>query len=475
MGWMLQGWRDGTILQSKCMQRRSGLLVPADASVRRLISTSRLCPGVLGGQGWRGNDVLRAVGKEEGRTLAVAGQMKGMVLGAVLMGLVDLSTIGGVDISGDNHMYTHGMAYAKPDSSKDVGTCVLKNCQKALARCLGDVQCVENLVCLQSCNGREDETACQIKCGDKYEDEAVNVFNTCAVSEKKCVPQRVDEGLYPIPPDCALDNSFDLGMFQGRWYITAGLNPLFDTFPCQEHYFATPEGSAGVVFGEINWRIPMGQDDFIQRSTMQRFVQTPDNPAILLNHDNDYLHYQDDWYIIASKPNEYVFIYYRGQNDAWKGYGGATVYTRESKLPEKYIPELKIAAENAGLSWGDFMITDNSCPPKPLSKGPLEELQSDLKQAEEFASKEIVTLEDALEPQLISFGKGFTIIENDIFSSTEKLVKEIETEEQTIVNELEDEAKEAARLIRRFQMEAKMGKWVQLLPLSLREIIMPVK
>ena len=33
-------------------------------------------------------------------------------------------------------------------------------------------------------------------------------------------------------------------------------------------------------------------------------------------------------YIIASKPDEYVFVYYRGQNDAWKGYGGATVYTR---------------------------------------------------------------------------------------------------------------------------------------------------
>ena len=28
---------------------------------------------------------------------------------------------------------------------------------------------------------------------------------------------------------------------QGRWYITAGLNPLFDQFDCQEHYFGVPE------------------------------------------------------------------------------------------------------------------------------------------------------------------------------------------------------------------------------------------
>ena len=53
-------------------------------------------------------------------------------------------------------------------------------------------------------------------------------------------------------------------------------------------------------------------------------------PALLLNHDNDFLHYQDDWYIVAYKPNEYAFVYYKGNNDAWKGYGGAVIYTRYS-------------------------------------------------------------------------------------------------------------------------------------------------
>ena len=54
------------------------------------------------------------------------------------------------------------------------------------------------------------------------------------------------------------------------------------------------------------------------------------NPAVLWNHDNEYLHYNDDWYILASKPDEYLLIYYKGNNDAWKGYGGATVYTRHA-------------------------------------------------------------------------------------------------------------------------------------------------
>ena len=36
-----------------------------------------------------------------------------------------------------------------------------------------------------------------------------------------CLPACV-AGLYPEPPECALDNKFDLSNFQGRWYITGG-------------------------------------------------------------------------------------------------------------------------------------------------------------------------------------------------------------------------------------------------------------
>lgn len=348
---------------------------------------------------------------------------------------------------------THTQAARAATDNAEVGTCVLRNCQKALAGCLADPTCVENLICLQSCNGKDGETECQIKCGDKYQDAAIDTFNKCAVSEKKCVPQRVDEGVYPVPPDCALDTKFNLADFQGRWYITAGLNRLFDTFPCQEHYFASPPSNPNVVVGEINWRIPTNNGkNFLQRSTMQRFVQQ-ENPAILFNHGNEYLHYEDDWYILASKPDEYVFIYYRGQNDAWKGYGGATVYTRARSLPEAYVPELKEAAERAGLAWDDFTLTDNTCPPKPERIGPFEELEEDLERVEEFASKEVQTLERSIEPELRSFGKGFTILETRVLEAEQGVVKQVEDEERVIVDEVEREMREAGRLIQKLYKE----------------------
>eukprot|EP00887_Chlorella_sp_A99_P004962 scaffold4.g4962.t1 len=352
--------------------------------------------------------------------------------------------------------------------------------------------------------------------------------------------------LYPVPPESALDKEFDLSNFQGRWYITAGLNPLFDTFDCQAHYFASPE--PGKLYAKINWRIPRGPIDFIERSTMQRFVQVPSNPALLLNHDNEFLHYQDDWYILASKPDEYVFIYYRGQNDAWKGYGGATVYTRQAgggtrgargqgrpecarpaplgaqllpaalpgvdrrarpsacacarrapALPAEYVPELRAAAERAGVDWSAMTLTDNSCKPHPTEaqlaaagrarlaadvKELGQELEKEAEQVEERVvqevRKDVGSLEYELEGDLKSFGKGFTVLEKDLEGLEQGLAKGLREEEAALTDTLKKEEEalatevsKAGRMIRRFEMEAEM-KWVQALPMWLREVIMPV-
>ena len=56
-----------------------------------------------------------------------------------------------------------------------------------------DEQCLANVICLNTCNDRKDEAECQIKCGDTFENDVVGVFNNCAVSQKKCVPQKQDE------------------------------------------------------------------------------------------------------------------------------------------------------------------------------------------------------------------------------------------------------------------------------------------
>ena len=244
-----------------------------------------------------------------------------------------------------------------------IGLCLLKQCQVQLTKCILNPKCLANVICINTCNGSPDETGCQIKCGDLFENEVVGEFNKCAVSDRSCVPQRPDDGSYPVPPKSLTVPKFDTKLFNGRWYITAGQNELFDIFPCQVHFFT--ETAPGKFFGKLNWRIEEPDGEFFTRDALQRFVQDETWPAHLINHDNEYLHYKDDWYVLDYEPDDnpagvppFALIYYRGSNDAWDGYGGAVVYTRDSKLPESLIPRLREAVKKVNFDFDkDFKAT----------------------------------------------------------------------------------------------------------------------
>ena len=294
------------------------------------------------------------------------------------------------------------LASPVPAMAADSGaivSCLFSKCQLPLAKCIVNPKCLANVVCINTCNGREDEIGCQIKCGDLFENEVVGEFNKCVVSDMGCVPKKADEGTYPEPKPSQLVSSFDTKLWNGRWYITAGQNPLFDIFPCQVHFFT--ETSPGTFYGKLNWRVEEPDGEFFTRDALQQFVQDPKNPAHLLNHDNEYLHYQDDWYIVDFEYDDnkagvppFAFVYYRGSNDAWDGYGGAVVYTRDAQLPESLIPRLRTAAKKVGFDFDkEFTLVDNSCP--TIKEGDALVLR------EKFAGKVLLQTEEAARAQAV--------------------------------------------------------------------------
>jgi len=286
------------------------------------------------------------------------------------------------------------------DSGAIVG-CLFSKCQLPLAKCIANPKCLANVVCINTCNGREDEIGCQIKCGDLFENDVVGEFNKCVVSDMGCVPQKPDEGLYPEPAPETLVQKFDTKLWNGKWYITSGQNELFDIFPCQVHFFT--ETAPGKFYGKLNWRIEEPDGEFFTRDAVQEFVQDPKQPGHLINHDNEYLHYKDDWYIVDCEYDDnpsgippFAFVYYRGSNDAWDGYGGVVVYTRDAKLPESIIPRLRVAAKKVGFDYDkDFTATDNSC--KILNKGESVLLR------EKFAGKVLLQTERAAQAEATKF------------------------------------------------------------------------
>ncbi|XP_058103275.1 violaxanthin de-epoxidase, chloroplastic isoform X2 [Magnolia sinica] len=326
-------------------------------------------------------------------------------------------------------------------------TCLLKECKVELAKCISNPSCAANIACLQTCNNRPDETECQIKCGDLFENSVVDEFNECAVSRKKCVPQKSDVGDFPIPDPSALVKSFNIADFAGKWYITRGLNPTFDAFDCQLHEFHVESGK---LVGNLTWRVRTPDTGFFTRSAMQKFAQDPMQPGILYNHDNEYLHYQDDWYILSSKienkADDYVFVYYRGRNDAWDGYGGSVLYTRSAVLPESIVPELEKAAKSVGRDFSEFIKTDNTCGPEP----PLvERLEKTVEEGERTIIREVEQIEEEVkevgktEATLIQrLADGF----KELLMDRDNFLRELSEEEMKVLKGLKMEAAEVEKV-----------------------------
>lgn len=334
------------------------------------------------------------------------------------------------------------------EGSKAIVGCLLQKCPGAFTKCITNPKCLANVICINTCNNAADETGCQIKCGDTFDNPVIGDFNKCAVSDMSCVPQKQDDNSYPIPTAEQVVDKFDTSLWNGKWYITAGQNKLFDTFPCQVHFFT--ETAPGKFVGKLNWRIEEPDGEVFNRDAVQEFIQDKKMPAHLVNHDNEYLHYKDDWYIIdyAADNNKdgvppFAFVYYVGNNDAWLGYGGAVVYTRDSKLPESLRPRLRAAAEKVH-GWDfdkDFDVTDNTC--GEIKNGEALVLRS------KFAGKMAIQTEQQLQAQATMAARmaGSTVL--DETSVAKQALEELEQKaglfEQEIVKDLVGVEKEIVK------------------------------
>ncbi|KAK8589668.1 hypothetical protein V6N12_024061 [Hibiscus sabdariffa] len=242
---------------------------------------------------------------------------------------------------------------------------------------------------------------------------AVGALKTCSCLLKEC--KRI-----PCPDPAVLVENFNIADFTGKWFISSGLNPTIDTFDCQLHELHT-EG--GKLVGNLSWRIRTPDGGFFTRSTTQRFVQAPNYPVILYNHDNEYLHYQD---------------------------GCVVVYTRNVVLPETIVPELERATQKVGRNFNKFIKTDNTYGPEP----PLvERLEKKVEEGEQTLIREVEEIEGEVEKEVEKVGKtkhtlfqrlfeGFKELQRD----KENFLKGLSKEEIELLNELKMEASEVEKL-----------------------------
>ncbi|KAK4356731.1 hypothetical protein RND71_025702 [Anisodus tanguticus] len=231
-----------------------------------------------------------------------------------------------------------------------------------------------------------------------------------------------------------------------------GLNPTFDAFDCQLHEFHTEDNK---LVGNLAWRIRTPDGGFFTRTAAQKIVQDPKNPGILYNHDNEYLHYQDDCrkqsrelHICVPEldRNDVENYTVQGRNDAWDGYGGSVLYTRSAVLPESIVPELQIAGQKVGRDFNTWIKTDNTCGPEP----PLvERLEKKVEEGERVIVKEVEEIEEEVEKvrdkEVSLFSRlfeGFKELQQD----EENFIRELSKKEMEILDGHKMEATEVEKL-----------------------------
>jgi VDE lipocalin domain len=148
-------------------------------------------------------------------------------------------------------------AHAAGDDDAASGmVCVASKCGSVLQECVKDSTCLRGLGCFVACaanptsatsGGPVGEGACQVRCVDLYECDKLNAFTKCTLTENSCYPALAADPRYPpLPRQLAdtVDATRLRRLLNGRWYVSAGLNPAFDQFACQVHDFAAVAATA---------------------------------------------------------------------------------------------------------------------------------------------------------------------------------------------------------------------------------------
>jgi hypothetical protein len=79
---------------------------------------------------------------------------------------------------------------------------------------------------------------------------------------------------------------------------------------CCKYYYSTIN-----CFLFLNRRIVEPDGEVFTKNAIQKFIQDPKNPAHMINHDNDYLHYKVSLfnYIVCISISSYINIWNKGR------------------------------------------------------------------------------------------------------------------------------------------------------------------
>mmetsp|Transcript_27021 Transcript_27021/g.38732 ORF Transcript_27021/g.38732 Transcript_27021/m.38732 type:complete len:462 (-) Transcript_27021:93-1478(-) len=275
-------------------------------------------------------------------------------------------------------------SYAKENKMEQSDVkCFIQQCGEETKALFANPRGIKGVSCLGRCKG---EQSCATRCFAEYGSTDLNKWLSCTIEENECVKV----------PKTNLDNSdenvgfvatsnklvFDPTTLVGTWYKTNGLNPNYDLFDCQTNVFTAPPSTAnsnnnkkpseldmGIFFRVLRPKEAGGGYWENQLTEHMVIDDVKDNPTGRTMHTSGKMYglqFDENWYILgesdgSSDTPPFKLVAYKGHT-LQGNYQGAFVYAKQPVLPEKSIPAIRKACEEAGLNFDDFVQINNSCP-----------------------------------------------------------------------------------------------------------------
>jgi hypothetical protein len=240
-------------------------------------------------------------------------------------------------------------------SPADMGICIATHCPVITVKCMLDSACFDTFLCIAECD--QTKPGCDLNCEVK-ETRDISLFTefTECIFDNKCRDQMPDDGKCRVKDADGQKNLTTVDDIAGDWWVIRGLNPHYDSFPCQHNRYRKDEN--GIWTNNVTWI-----DTFHGHQVIGAVpVVNMSSPGVY-NHYYDNLSQVEPWIVISMPHPDYLLMLWCGYNPVLK-YAGGILMSRDNNydhIPKDIEDIFRQAVAEHGIDLdNDMFVNDNS-------------------------------------------------------------------------------------------------------------------
>jgi len=235
--------------------------------------------------------------------------------------------------------------------------CMLTRCGSETLACLTDRMCLKALACIGPCG---DDQACTFHCISNYETPLFHALNKCNIHDAGCIVLKEPETVSSCGggEEVAIP-ALDINDMMGQWFITMGLSPIYDCFPCQIFTFAR-DSRDGRPMVYMDYQVDRVFGDTVNKTVIE-YIEQPDGDKeglLIFGGYQNGLYHSERWRILKF-DKQFMIAAYCGTMTSWV-YNGAVVLTKNPRVNKDLAFRIREALVLNGFKTEDF------CSPKIL-------------------------------------------------------------------------------------------------------------